>query len=110
MSHSGSGVYTYSYYVQNDGVLNISVILQNKGYIHTQYYYNYDFTGITSSFYVNYIDYNWGSDAVFSRNSQHVSVIFTSYFLPPITGTYTFYLEHDDGSDLIIGGVSNHKV
>ena len=108
MSHSGSGVYTYSYNVQNDGVLNISVILRNSGTVHAQYYSNIDFTGSTETFYLDNINIDWGSGLVFGKDSDDLSVIFTAYLLPPVSGNYFFEMNFDDGADLIVGGVSDY--
>ena len=105
MTDIGDGTYTYSYQVLNDGVLTVSVILESKETILVDYYSNIDFTGTHEQFYESIIDFDFGYSAVFGRELDNLSVIFTAYLLPPVTGTYTFVLQSDNGSDLIIDGV-----
>jgi len=109
MTDNGDGTHTYTYQVNNDGILNISVLLSNRGYVYTQYFSNIDLLGTMETFYVSNIDFDWGIGAVFGRGSEYVSVKFTSYLLPPVTGTYTFYVVQDDGATLIVGGVSTQN-
>ena len=106
MTDNGDGTHTYSYQMQNDGILTISVILSNQGYIQTDYYSNEVFSGPPDQFYVSIIDFDFDTNPVFGRDLDHLSVSFTAYFLPPVTGTYTFDMIMDSTADLIVDQVS----
>ena len=53
-----------------------------------------------------YIYEDFGSGNVYGRDDDDLSIVFESYLLAPVTGTYTFYWDADDGVRLSLGGVS----
>jgi hypothetical protein len=107
MTDHGNGNYSYSYTVNNDGMLTIAVLLMQQNTILVEYYPNYSLSDSpTATFWESTINYNWGSGSVFGLGSDSVSLRFTSYFKAPVTGTYIFYLDSDDGSTVTLGGTT----
>jgi hypothetical protein len=107
MTDHGNGNYSYSYTVNNDGMLTIAVLLMQQNTILVEYYPNYSLSGSpTATFIIPSINHNWGSGSIFGLGFDNVSLKFISYFRAPVTGTYTFYLDSDDGSTMNLGGTT----
>lgn len=106
MSDQGNGQYTYSFQVNNDGPITVSVTMLSQGFIKTIFYPSWDFTGSPFTTYVSRIDFDWGSGNVYGSRDEEVTAKFEAYIKAPWTGTYTLYLDNDDGADLYIDNVS----
>ena len=89
-------------------------MLYNKNYIKAEVYPSFDLTGsiickhIVINFiatqYISTINYNWGNGNVLGTGySDFVSIRFTSYLRPPLSTTYYFHVDSDDGANVYIG-------
>jgi hypothetical protein len=70
------------------------------------YFNRIDFTGTTYSRIDPTLNYDWGLESPWRGrvNEELFSVIWTGRIVPPRSGTYTLYLESDDGARLWIDG------
>ena len=109
MTDQGNGQYTYSFQVNNDGPISVSVTMLSQGFIKGIFYPSWTFTGTPTTIYMNQLNHDWGSGNVYGSRSDEVTATFEAYIKAPYTGTYTLYFDNDDGADLYIDGVSYPK-
>lgn len=46
------------------------------------------------------MDEGWNGGVIVNGQSEYLVAIYEGVVQAPVTGSYTFYLYHDDGSDL----------
>ncbi len=77
------------------------------GQVKAEYYNNTTLAGTPALIqYEDRIDNIWGTgNPGPGVNSDYFSARYTSYLIPPITGTYTFYILVDDGERVWVNGI-----
>lgn len=107
MTDNNNGNYTYSYTVQNDGILSIGVRLLNRNYFYQKCYGTTDLSGATtySSTASSNWDYSYGYGSICAGYSNYMSMTLETFLRAPITGSLSIRLQSDDGSTLRVGTV-----
>jgi hypothetical protein len=107
MTDNGDGTYSYIYTPQQSGEITVSVYLEDSVGVYAEHFSNSAWSGnpaAVKSFYN--VDINWGTGDIYPGRADNVASYFYMKLRAPVTGSYTFTLDHDDGSDLIFNGVT----
>ena len=112
------GVSALTYTVTVGGAYSVRVLRAHAGGLLGQYYNNMWMVGDVKMEHVDAsIDFDWGSRSVAPdcgespeeqtrcpMGADYVSVVWSGYFKPELSETYTFWLHSDDGSRLYLQG------
>lgn len=107
MTDNGDGTYSYTYTPQQSGEITVSVYLEDSVGVYAEHFSNSAWSGnpaAVRSFYN--VNVNWGTGDIYPGRGDNVASYFYTKLRAPVTGSYTFTLDHDDGSDLIFSGVT----
>ncbi|CAI2376582.1 unnamed protein product [Moneuplotes crassus] len=100
-----SGVYSYIYTVSRPGAITINVIRYRNGKILYEYFPNKSGTGTRDQIsYESAINTDFGTGAIYGSRSGYASIKMHFRFFPPVTGTYTFYVDVDDELHFYLDG------
>lgn len=107
MTDNGDGTYSYSYIPNQSGEITVLVYLEDAPGVYAEHFSNPSWSGDPAAIQrFDNINTNWGSGDIYSGRSNQVSSYFYTKLLAPVTGTYSFTLGSDDGSDLILDGAT----
>ena len=100
-THNGNGnTSQYGQYPTNTGEFDR---LFNTSYSNTQLRWTGTLSTTTCLNFTTYTTIR-NAGATIPNNGEYYSVEVTGTFIPTVTGTYSFGINSDDGSDLFIGG------
>jgi cysteine-rich repeat protein len=107
MTDNGDGTYSYSYTPNQSGEVTVLVYLEDAPGVYAEHFANTGWSGDPAAVqsFTN-INTNWGSGDIYPGRPNSVSSYFYTKLKAPVTGTYSFSLGSDDGSDLILDGVT----
>jgi hypothetical protein len=106
MTDNGNGTYSYTYTPQQSGEITVLVYLEDSLGVYFEHFDNHNWSGDpASTITYNNIDINWGSGDIITGRSDFVSSYIYTKLRAPASTTYTFNLDSDDGSDLLLDGV-----
>lgn len=95
-----------TYHVSTD---NPSPTFGGCGQVKAEYFNNTSFSGQpVATTYIAHMTNNWGTGSPLAGtvNADSFTSRFTSYIVPPVTGSYTFYTMTDDVDRLVIDNVT----
>lgn len=86
---------------------NPSATLGTCGQIKAEYFNNTTFSGAPArTQYEEIIDNAWGNASPAEGvNTDNFTARYTSYLIPPVTGTYTFFTNMDDAERVVVNNV-----
>ena len=105
MTDHGNGTYSFSYSVMKSGKVSVLVYLEDAPGVYVEYFANQFWIGNIAKTETLYnIDKDWGSGEIIPGKINNVSANLYTKLRAPVTGSYTFTLISDDGSDLKLDG------
>lgn len=108
MADQGDGTYIYYYNIPLDGEITILVSIGGTANVYMEWFPNTSWTAPISSIssYPN-LDISWSSGTVLTNGmTTGVTGYIYTQLKAPYTETYSFTLNHDDGSKFLLDGVT----
>ena len=118
MTDHNNGTYTYSYTLSAVGNLNayhligsvsVQVYLMTPGKDYQEYYSNNYWLGAPASNWIaNFLNFNSNIPSGWGTYSSFFSSFIIGAILTPVTGTYNFSINNDDGWTVYIDDIHNY--
>ena len=105
---NGDGTYSYSYSVSLDGAITIVIKLATGNGLNWNWFSNNGWSGtpyLTNSLSALSFYYTTSAEFISGITDRFTGTLATK-LLSPSTGTFTFYLTHDDGMKLLLNSVT----
>ena len=101
-----NGQYQVEFNVIRKGEVTASIVLMEKGGFYGEYFNNAFLQGVPALTRVdNYLDFNWGTGLITNEAADFVSVQWFGKIKPPVTETFVFIVNADDGLRITIDGL-----
>jgi hypothetical protein len=101
MTDNGDNTYSVTTTITRPGDVTLYIRRYTQGGVYNEYFSSFDWSG-TSEYWniTSTLDHYWGGIIFNTYSDASANFYFKIY--TPVTGAYTFYLDHDDSADLWI--------